>query len=50
MINVEKVMSAKKNCGEDSRCSECYCYLEDDCKLNHLTESERQLLKNKESQ
>lgn len=48
MLTVEKMKIAKQNCGEDSRCDECDCYLADDCRLNHLTDAEKVLLENKE--
>ncbi len=32
-----RLIEAKKNCGEDSRCDECFAQInEDDCVFNHV--------------
>lgn len=47
-ITVDEIIDAFMNCCEDSDCTECICYMKDDCRLNHLSDKEETLLKNKQ--
>lgn len=44
MPTAEEIREALENCSEDKCDEECACYMEDDCRLKHLTEEEARVV------